>query len=232
MRALVLAGGEGSRLLATGVTTPKALVRVAGTPQVVRMINACRRVGCTDVTCAVREDLVSDVRAAIADTSVRIVAVRTPTSLHTLVAGLQAIAAGPVLCTLVDTVMPAADWDAMHRTAAALLQRAAAVVAVTPFVEDSSPLWVDADDAGLVQAFGRRGNRELVTGGVYWFDDRARAAAGDALRDGVQRLRGFLGRLVEQRLAVRTVEVRKIVDVDTSADLDAALALVGGEAHS
>jgi NDP-sugar pyrophosphorylase family protein len=231
MHALVLAGGEGSRLLATGVTTPKALVRVAGTPQIVRMIAACRRVGCSDITCAVREDLVRDVSATIADAAVRIVAVRTPTSLHTLAAGLQAIGAGPVLCTLVDTVMPAADWDAMHGTATMLLQGAAAVVAVTPFVEDSSPLWVDADDAGLVQAFGRRGKRELVTGGVYWFDDRARAAAHDALHAGVQRLRGFLGRLVEQQ-PVRAVEVRKIVDVDTSADLDAALALVGGEAHS
>jgi NDP-sugar pyrophosphorylase family protein len=232
MHALILAGGDGSRLLATGVTTPKALVQVAGTPQVVRMITACRRVGCGDITCAVREDLVDHVRATIADASVRIVAVRTPTSLHTLAAGLQAVPAGPVLCTLVDTVMPAADWDAMHGAAAAQLHRAAAVVAVTPFVEDRSPLWVDADDAGLVRAFGRRGARDLVTGGVYWFDDPARAAAHDALHSGVQRLRGFLGRLVERQLPVRTVEVRKIVDVDTSADLDAALALVGGEALS
>jgi hypothetical protein len=46
---------------------------------------------------------------------------------------------------------------------------------------------------------------------------------------GVQRLRGFLGRLLASGVPVRAVEVRKIVDVDTSADLDAALALVSGE---
>ena len=34
MHGLILAGGDGSRLLASGVTVPKALVRIAGRPQV------------------------------------------------------------------------------------------------------------------------------------------------------------------------------------------------------
>jgi NDP-sugar pyrophosphorylase family protein len=229
MHGLILAGGEGSRLLASGVTVPKALVPIAGRPQVVRMVAACRRVGCETVTCAVREDLVSAVRVAIADSSVRIVSLRTPTSLHTLEGGLQAVPAGKVLVTLVDSVMPAADWDASHRAADAMLASAAAVVAVTPFVDDASPLWADVNADGSVQAFGRRGSRDLVTGGVYWFDERARAAATVAVESGVQRLRGFLAQLIELKLPVRAVEVRKIVDVDTSADLDAALALVEGE---
>ncbi len=229
MHALVLAGGEGSRLLASGVTVPKALVPIAGRAQVARLAAACRRVGCETVTCAVREDLVDAVIAAVADPTVRVVGVRKPTSLHTLEAGLQAVPAGPVLCTLVDSVMPAADWDAAHAAAVAALTCAAAVVAVTPFVEDESPLWADVLADGTVRAFGRRGARDLVTGGVYWFDERARAAATASVRDGVQRLRGFLGALIENGLPVRAVEVRKIVDVDTSADLAAALALVSGE---
>ncbi len=229
MHGLILAGGEGSRLLASGITAPKALVPIAGRPQVVRMVAACRRVGCETVTCAVREDLVGAVTLAIADKSVRIVPLRTPTSLHTLEAGLRAVPPGKVLCTLVDSVMPAVDWDTAHREAVGMLAKAAAVVAVTPFVDDASPLWADVDADGTVRAFGRRGNRDLVTGGVYWFDERAREAATAAVQSGVQRLRGFLAQLIELDLPVRAVEVRKIVDVDTSADLDAALALVEGE---
>ena len=229
MHGLILAGGEGSRLLASGITAPKALVLIAGQPQVVRMVAACRRVGCETVTCAVREDLVSAVIAAIADPTVHVVAVRTPTSLHTLETGLRAVPPGDVLCTLVDSVMPAADWDTAHRAAELALHSAAAVVAVTPFVEDESPLWADVTADGIVQAFGRRGAQDLVTGGVYWFDQRARAAATVTVQSGVQRLRGFLAQLIEMELPVRAVEVRKIVDVDTSADLDRALALVGGE---
>jgi NDP-sugar pyrophosphorylase family protein len=229
MHGLVLAGGEGSRLAATGVTVPKALVPIGGRAQVARMVVACRRVGCETVTCAVREDLAPAVTAAIADSRVRVVAVRTPNSLHTLEAGLRAVAVGDVLCTLVDTVMPAADWDRAHHDAVLALRDADAVVAVTPFVEDDSPLWADVTPDGVVRAFGRRGTRDLVTGGVYWFNPTARLAATAAVGAGVMRLRGFLGGLIDGSHRVRAIEVRKIVDVDTSADLDAALALIGGE---
>src|ERR1019366_2983139 len=66
MHGLVLAGGEGSRLGAPGVTVPRALVQIGGRAQVARMVAACRRVGCEMVTCAVREDLAPAVRLAIA----------------------------------------------------------------------------------------------------------------------------------------------------------------------
>lgn len=229
MHGLVLAGGDGSRLAATGITVPKALVPIGGRAQVARMVAACRRVGCETVTCAVREDLAPAVAAAIADSRVQVVAVRTLTSLHTLEAGLRAIGAGDVLCTLVDTVMPAADWDEAHRNAVLALRDADAVVAVTPFVEDDAPLWADVAPDGAVRAFGKRGARDLVTGGVYWFSPAARLAATVAVDAGVMRLRGFLAGLIEGSHRVRAIEVRKIVDVDTSADLDAALALIGGE---
>jgi len=64
---------------------------------------------------------------------------------------------------------------------------------------------------------------------VYWLSPNAREAASVAVASGVLRLRGFLTGLIGQQLRVRAVEVRKIVDVDTSADLAAALALIGGE---
>jgi len=38
MQGLILAGGEGSRLVADGVDTPKALVEVAGRPQILNLI--------------------------------------------------------------------------------------------------------------------------------------------------------------------------------------------------
>lgn len=229
MHGLILAGGDGSRLLASGITVPKALVPIAGQPQLRRLVAACRRVGCETVTCAVRADLAVPATAALADDSVTVVPVRAATSLHTLEAGLRTIAAGDVLCTLVDTVMPAADWDAAHVAASKALRDADAVVAVTPFVDDESPLWADVRADGTVRGFGRRAEPAVVTGGVYWFGTPARAAATDAVEVGVMRLRGFLARLIETQHRVRAVEVPRIVDVDTSADLALALALVGGE---
>lgn len=229
MHGLILAGGDGSRLLASGVTVPKALVTIAGQPQLRRMVDACRRVGCDTVTCAVRDDLAAAATAALDGSGVTIVPLRTATSLHTLAAGLRAVPAGDVLCTLVDTVMPSADWNAAHAAAMRGLHDADAVVAVTPFVDDDSPLWAEVAADGMVRSFGRRDEPAVVTGGVYWLGQRARAAASDAVDAGVQRLRGYLTRLIETQHRVRAVEVRRIVDVDTSADLALAVALVDGE---
>ncbi|HEY4321180.1 MAG TPA: NTP transferase domain-containing protein [Gemmatimonadales bacterium] len=229
MHGLVLAGGDGSRLLASGISDPKAFVTVAGEPQLRRMVAACRRVGCATVTCAVRADLAAEAVHLLDDPTVQVISVRTPSSLHTLQAGLEAVADGPVVCTLVDTVMPDADWDRAHAQGARALQSAAAAVVVTPYVADDVPLWVDADAAGRVLAFGRRGTRDLVTGGVYWLGAEARAESARATADGVMRLRGYLARLVSSGARVMVVEVPKIVDIDTAADLEDALLLVHGE---
>ena len=229
MHGLILAGGDGSRLSASGIAAPKALVPIAGQPQLVRLVEACRRVGCETVTCAVRADLAAEATALLAGRGVRVVPVRTPTSLHTLHAGLQATADGDVLCSLVDTVMAAADWDAAHAAATAALREADAVVAVTPLVEDESPLWVEVRPDGRVVGFGRRADPPLVTGGLYWLSARARQAAADAVEGGVARLRGYLSRLIDAGHRVDAVEVARIIDVDTGADLAAALALVDAE---
>ena len=229
MQGLVLAGGEGSRLSATGISVPKALVSVAGQPQLLRMIAACRRAGAETVTCALRDELVSAAADLVEAAGADVVAVHTPSSLHTLVAGLRAAPAGDVLCTLVDTVMRSAEWDRANASACVALQSADAVLAVTPFVSDDSPLWVDVAPDGTVVRVGVRGVRPLVTGGVYWFNPAARRAAADALDAGVSRLRGFLAWLIEHQMRVSAVEVPAIVDVDTSGDLDAAVALLKGE---
>jgi hypothetical protein len=65
-----------------------------------------------------------------------------------------------------------------------------------------------------------------VTAGVYGFNPTARAAAEEALADGVHRMRGFLGRLLDEGARVPTVVIDKVVDLDRLADLKAAEAMV------
>ena len=134
--------------------------------------------------------------------------------------------AGPVFCVLVDTVLPEADWVTAHHQAGLALESADAVVAVTPYVNDEKPLWVDAADDGVVAAFGRRGAVDSVTGGLYWLGPRARTAAAVAVNEGTQRLRGFLTGFVASGARVHTVTIPKIIDIDTAADLAEAVALL------
>jgi len=227
MHALILAGGEGSRLAASGVTTPKALVPVRGVPQLVRLARVLERAGVASLTCLVRQGMPLDPIRPELDRlrlPVRTHECLTPSSLHTLVAGLAVTPPGEVFCTMVDTVMPVADWLRVYADARTLLGGGADVVlAVTPFIDDERPLYVVRDAAGRVtRVTDDPMAAPLVTGGVYAFGPRARAAAAAALDAGQERMRAFLRTVVATGFDVRTVEVERIVDLDHRRDLDIA----------
>jgi len=227
MHALILAGGEGSRLAASGVPTPKALVPIRGVPQLLRLARVLERVGAESVTCLLRRGVSLDPLAAELARlrlPVRVHECLMPSSLHTLVAGLALMPPGEVFCTMVDTVMPAADWLRVGAEARARLTGGAdAVLVVTPFVDDERPLYVARDASGRVTRItDARVPEPLVTGGVYAFGPRARVAAAAALAAGQERMRAYLGTLVRNGYDVRAVEVAKVVDLDDRRDLDAA----------
>lgn len=220
MRGLILAGGRGSRLAADGVDTPKALVEVAGRPQIVSLIETFTELGCSSITCMIREGIAAELPAhAMVRTC------RTPSSLHTLVAGLAVVPPGPVFCAMVDTVMPLADWRRVYRGVTEHLGRdAAAALAVTPFVDDELPLYVTRDDRGFATAILDTPPADaplLVTGGVYGLSPVARRLASVAVAS-LHRMRAFLRLLVELKTPVATVEVPRIIDLDHKRDLEAA----------
>ncbi|HEU4648876.1 MAG TPA: NTP transferase domain-containing protein [Gemmatimonadales bacterium] len=227
MQGLILAGGEGSRLAKAGVSTPKALIPVGGTPQIVRLLRTFARLGCESVTCLLREGVPTtllEAAAAQGRIPYHVQFCRTPSSLHTLVEGLQVLPPGPVFCSMVDTVMPWGDWQRAYATATgALAAGADAVLVVTSYVDDERPLHVQRDGGGRVVRIGDQpAAPPCVTGGVYAFGPSARAVAEEALALGLERMRAFLGLLVQRGAAVGTVEVPRIIDLDDLRDLAAA----------
>jgi len=233
MRGLILAGGRGSRLAADGVETPKALVEVSGRPQLVNLIETFAGLGCDSITCMVRDGITVDLPTplpAIVRTC------RTPSSLHTLVAGLAVVPPGPVFCAMVDTVMPAADWRRLYGGVTQCLDEgAAAALAVTPFVDDELPLYVTRDAqgfaTGILDTPPPSGASLLVTGGVYGLSPVARRLASVAVAS-LHRMRAFLRLLVELKVPVATVEVPRIIDLDHKSDLEAAERWLAASAES
>jgi len=221
MQGLILAGGRGSRLAADGVEAPKALVEVGGRPQIVNLIETFADLGCESITCMVREGITVETPGPAL-----VLTCRTPSSLHTLVAGLAAVPPGPVFCAMVDTVMPPADWRRLyHGVTERLAAGSLAVLAVTPFVDDELPLYVTRNEAGFATGIldtpPPPDAPMLVTGGVYGLSPEARRLAGVAVAS-LHRMRAFLRLLVELRAPVATVEVPRIIDLDHKRDLDAA----------
>lgn len=235
MDALILAGGEGSRLRGAGIAVPKPLIELAGRPQILGLIDTLIAVGCETITCVIRSGF-PEVETTIAraghDVPVGVVIGEPPTSLHSLAMGLDAVPRGPVLCTMVDTVMRSADWRHVAAASAEALAHGADVaLAVTGFVDDESPLWVESDPAMRVVALRDAPPTGQVTGGVYAFADAVRPLARQAVDRGVTRMRGFLKAVVSQGRRVVGVDVPRIVDVDRPADLDAAEAWLRADAR-
>jgi NDP-sugar pyrophosphorylase family protein len=229
---LILAGGQGTRLLEEGVEVPKPLVQVGGQPLVIRLLTTLADLGCESLTCMVRADFTTVFRLLEGQPFGPPLEVRpclTPSSMHTLAEGLQAVPPGPVFCTMVDTIMPPGDWrDVYAATGRGLADGADAMLAVTPFVDDESPLYVRIDGAGLVRALSNEPlDPARVTGGVYGFSPAARQAAAEAVGQGVQRMRGFLKWLVARGSRVGTISVPRIIDIDHQSDLRLANAWLG-----
>lgn len=232
MDGLILAAGEGSRLKAAGHGTPKPLVEVGGTPQIARLVNSLGRVGCRAVTCMVRDDapgVLDLLRRGDGGVPVEAYFCRTASSLHTLVEGLGRMPPGEVLATMVDTVMREGDWMAVARAVEdGLAGGAEAVLAVTPFVDDESGVYVSIDGDRRVRGISDAPIEPvLVTGGVYGFAPTARALAVQAVAEGLHRMRAFLGMLVSHGRCVLAVEVPRIIDLDRPSDLAAANAWLG-----
>ena len=225
MQGLILAGGRGSRLAADGVETPKALVEVAVRPQLVRLVETFAELGCETITCMVHEGVPTGWSARVSGIALTVRSCRTPSSLHTLAAGLAVAPPGPVFCAMVDTVMPAADWWNVYQAVTVQLAIGSlAVLAVTPFVDDELPVYVFRDAAGFATEISDTVppiGVPLVSGGVYGFSAVARRLAGVAVGS-LHRMRAFLKLLVDLKMPVSTVEVPRIIDLDHKRDLDAA----------
>jgi len=230
----VLAGGEGTRLAAGGITVSKPMVVVAGVPQLVRQVETLCDLGCRAVTCMVRDDYPETQDAVLGHTwpvPVDVNLCHTPSSLHTLAEGLHEIPEGAVFATMVDTVMRRDDWRACFKGATDALQQGHDVaLVVTPFVDDEAALWVRRDASGRVLALGKDPvEPRCVTGGVYALRAGIGKLASDAVHAGMHRMRAFLSSLVERGMTVQSVEVPRIIDLDRASDLAQANAYLADE---
>jgi NDP-sugar pyrophosphorylase family protein len=229
----LLAAGEGSRLRAEGITTPKGMVEVGGVPMIQRTIDQFSNAGIDHVCCIVNEespDLLSYLQSASLPVSLDLLVRSTPSSLHSLVAlsPLLEKCEGHFFLSTVDSVFPPEELLPFVSTATRRSGRDQGTIAVTRFVEDESPLYVDVrqEDHRIVAVGEDAIGREWVTGGLYYFPAEALPVARELTAAGVHRLRRFQGELVRRNFDIRAHEISVVVDVDHRADIDRAEAVI------
>jgi len=226
----VIAAGEGSRLKDLGV--PKPLVEIGGTPLIAHVLENFEAAGIASAAVIFNESE-RDCEAFVRErfprlvTSIRIKSTRS--SLESYREILAAAPPGRLLVSTVDAFCPRKDFVRFVRRAEAL-PADATVLAVTRYVHDEKPLWVNLarGHEGRVSAIG--GSRgDAVTAGIYVFPEKVCRLTWPA---DLGRLREYLAWLAREDHPIEALEIEKVVDVDRAEDVAAAEELASARSET
>lgn len=233
MDYVILAGGQGSRFVSEGYEMPKPLVPVSGRPMIGRLIDTLMKCGAGKIYVGANarmprllEYLESLGSAGI---PVEIRPVITDNSYLTLQAASDGIE-GKFVAVTCDAIFPADEFRAYVKVVEDT-PADVAVMGLTRFVEDESPLYAKVSEAGEVVDYRYGGapfeGDVIVSAGLY-------GLSGEILRRFLSRnihprsLSDFQ-RLLASSSPVRVMsyEFSMAFDVDTTADREHAEAFLG-----
>ena len=221
----LIAAGEGSRLRNEGVDLPKGLVPVDGVPLAARTISAFVDHGISEVKCIVNEEspeleeyLLSTDFGVPLDLIVR----STPSSMHSLFALAPLLDSSPFFLATVDAIYkPSELKEWIDRCATST--DADGILALTRFVDDEKPLYVELEKDDRISAIGESAaGSEWITGGLYWFSHHVFNEIETAQSLGLERLRKFQELLVDRGYRLYGHRFGTIIDVDHRADIATA----------
>ena len=238
MNFAIIAAGEGSRLVQEGVALPKPLVTLDGRPMIGRLIDIFNECGAENISIIVNERMteVRDYileRAKTSAAPIHLVVKSTPSSMHSFYEVSSVFPAGSkFILTTVDTIFRQDEFDGYVRAFAAD-DTVDGCMAVTSFIDDEKPLYIDVDSQGFITAFRDTpfpGVR-YISGGIYGLTTPALDVLRRCMERGVSRMRNYQRALVASGLRLKAFVFPKIVDVDHASDIETARRFISPKNH-
>lgn len=233
MHYAIIAAGEGSRLAQEGVEKPKPLVELNGEPMIMRLMNIFMRCNAESISIIIN-DFMPEVKSFLEnveiDIPLNVVVKSTPSSMHSFWELSKVIKPGKFCLTTVDTIFREEDF-AKYIEAFEADKRNDGLWAVTPFIEDEKPLYVDVNRSMKIKAFCDEpfDGAKYVSGGVYAMTDKAFPVLNECIENGISRMRNFQRALIAAGMKLKAYSIDKIIDVDHASDIDVAQAFINGK---
>lgn len=233
MHYAIIAAGEGSRLAQEGVAKPKPLVELNGEPMIMRLINIFMRCNAQSISIIIN-DFMPEVKEFLnnikLDVPLNIVVKSTPSSMHSFWELSKVMKPGKFCLTTVDTIFREDDF-ARYITAFEANDTHDGMWAVTPFIEDEKPLYVDVDNDMNIKAFCDKpfDGARYVSGGVYAMSHKAFPVLNNCIEQGISRMRNFQRALIAAGMHLKAYSIDKIIDVDHASDIAVANSFIKGE---
>jgi choline kinase len=214
MTFAILAAGEGSRLEAEGILTPKPLIEVGGERLLDRLVRIFSSHGADKIVIVINSRMTA-VREHLDEISprcpfLRYVVADTPSSMHSLWAMRTLLLDDTFVLTTVDTIFREDDFARYLREGD---------FAVTPFVDDEKPLWVDTDADGRITAFRDNGPCPYVSAGIYRITPAMMRVLSDCIGRSESRMRNFQRAILRAGITVKAFPMERVYDIDHKEDI-------------
>ena len=239
MRYAIIAAGEGSRLASEGISKPKPLVQLGNELLIDRLIRIFMDNGaeeivviCNDKTAQVASHLARLQRDGLYGRPVplRFLVKSTPSSMHSLFEISQFLEGAPFILTTVDTVFSEQEFR-RYVDEVRSVRDGEGVMAVTDYVDDESPLYVETDNMMNIRGFHDEPNRQpFISAGIYGLPSKALDTLRRCVERGESRMRNFQRALITDGFRLRAHKLGKVVDVDHAGDIVKAGELLGLDA--
>ncbi len=226
MHYAIIAAGEGSRLAQEGVEKPKPLVELGGEPMIMRLMNIFKRCHAESISVIIN-DFMPEVREFLntvqLDVPLNVVVKSTPSSMHSFWELSKVMKPGKFCLTTVDTIFREEDF-ARYIAAFEANTHHDGLWAVTPFIEDEKPLYVDVNRNMSIKAFRDEpfDGAKYVSGGVYAMTHKAFPVLNECIEQGISRMRNFQRALIDAGMKLKAYSIDKIIDVDHASDIAVA----------
>lgn len=231
MKYAIIAAGEGSRLACEGITQPKPLVTLCNTPLIERLIKIFATKNAESINIVINSKQPATVellKALQKEYPINIVIKDTPSSMHSLYALSQHLRGGKFCLTTVDTVFNETEFsmyiDSFEQSTADC------IMAVTEYIDDEKPLYIDVDNSMNIVAFmdNTPNNPRYISGGIYGLSEKALDTLEHCIVAGQYRMRNFQRALIAEGLTVKAYPFGKIIDIDHAEDLKKAEEYIAG----
>lgn len=229
MNYAIIAAGEGSRLAQEGVALPKPLVNLNGTPMIKRLIDIFMRCNATSLSIIVNEEM-HQVREYLESLEIpvpfRLIVKSTPSSMHSFYEVSRHFEEGKFCLTTVDTIFHEEEFRKYIEAFENDTTGADGYMAVTSFIDDEKPLYIDTDNDLNITAFKDAAwdGVKFISGGIYGLTPPALRVLENCMENGVSRMRNYQRALVDAGLKLKAFPFEKIVDVDHAGDIETAAA--------
>ena len=231
MNYAIIAAGEGSRLRQEGFKSVKPLVKINGEYLIERLIRIFCDNDARSVSVIINEqseELREFLNGKDFGVKINLIVKSTPSSLHSFWNIVSQTGIEECCLTTVDTVFSEKDF-ASYIKCFQSNRDLDALMAVTSYVDDEKPLYIQTDGQDNILAFcddNKLAKTDKISAGIYCLRSKAIAKAGECIENNVSRMRNYQRSLTQAGLKVKSFLFSKVIDLDHVTDIAKAESLL------